>query len=394
VAERLARALLPSAAVAAALLAFLPRGEAPFSEPKRSVLVWAAAGSLALLPFQRRRPEPILGLWVASAAASAVLGLHAAPAASATALGASALALAWSIGLDRGPVLRAAAGAGVAVGVVALAQAAGWDPFAGWAPRAEGSRLRVYATLGNPDFVASALTVVLALVLGEAAAAVERRARAGWILAALLVAAGLGATRSLATAVALAAGLAAALVHRGRGGGPVPAAAVAAGALALALASAPAAGRPLADVAAGRTYLWRVAAPHLLDAPAVGLGPGAVERLWPAWELAFWKARCGEDASCVGASPERRFAGRQDHLHQDALETLAERGLRGLAALAAAFALALHRAAARKGPRASALVGALTASAARANFDFPLSRPADLVLLAALVGLACNREDP
>jgi O-antigen ligase len=118
-----------------------------------------------------------------------------------------------------------------------------------------------------------------------------------------------------------------------------------------------------------------------------------VERRWPGWELALWRERCGEDAACVAAHPDRRFAALQDHLHQDFLETLAERGLPGLAALLLTFAVAARGAAARRGPRAAALAGALTVLAARANLDFPLSRPADLVLLAALVGLSRSPEE-
>ncbi|MEW5737866.1 MAG: hypothetical protein AB1938_03010 [Myxococcota bacterium] len=152
-------------------------------------------------------------------------------------------------------------------------------------------------------------------------------------------------------------------------------------------------GRSPAEALQGRLYLTSVAAPHALDAPLLGLGPGAVEALWPAWEVEWWRARCGVDASCVAAHRWSRFAALQDHVHDDWLELLLERGLLGLVAVALVFVLGLHRAWRASGPIASALLAALAASATRAFFDFPLARPADLCLLAAVVGLALSLEE-
>ena len=159
--DHLARAGLPAATTVAVLLAFVPSGPAPFGGPKRAVLVAGAAAALALLPWTRRRPSLLLALPVASVALSSVFGPYTAAAPAWTALGAAVLALSWAAsGVERRVVVPAAVGAGVLVAFVALAQAAGWDPFAAWAPSAGGERLRMYSTLGNPDFVASALTVV------------------------------------------------------------------------------------------------------------------------------------------------------------------------------------------------------------------------------------------
>ncbi len=131
-----------------------------------------------------------------------------------------------------------------------------------------------------------------------------------------------------------------------------------------------------------------------MEAPWLGRGPGAVVLHWPAWELDRWQARCGADARCVAAHAESRFAGIQDHVHDDWLERLLEGGVVGLVALLALFATALV-AALRSGTLEGLGVAAGLASlAARATVDFPLSRPADLVLLATLVGAASNLAFP
>jgi O-antigen ligase len=137
---------------------------------------------------------------------------------------------------------------------------------------------------------------------------------------------------------------------------------------------------------AGRVYLVEVALPHVAEAPLTGLGPGAVERHWPSWELAYWKARC-DDEACVNAHPKGRFAGLQDHVHADWLEWLLERGVLGLAALGFALGAPLLSA-----WRSSPLVfAALVAALTRSLVDFPLERPADLAVLAFLCALAWPR---
>ena len=58
---------------------------------------------------------------------------------------------------------RAVGAAGGLAAAVVLLQALGLDPFARFVPRAEGQRLALYGTLGNPDFVASVLGVTASL---------------------------------------------------------------------------------------------------------------------------------------------------------------------------------------------------------------------------------------
>lgn len=613
---RLARGVLPAVAVAAALLVVTPGLEAPFSTPKRWVLLGAAALALALLPWSRRRVAWPLALLPAAALVTLPFALGSAPEPTGTWLAFSVLAFAWaSGGVDARWLASSLVSSGALVAVVALAQAAGVDPFAALVPHADGERLRVYSTLGNPDFVASALTVVLCLAVAQAA---EAARRVPWLLGAALVLLGLAVTRSFGTVASLGAALVVGALHLARSGaararvaavgsamasdgagstygdrqparstvaagtddagaspapdasdddkqparstvtagtggtsasrdagatdgeaksarstaaagpgdartsreravsdgdprsapstvarisgdasdsrdadatvgdamsarstGPAgpgdagatesdatpvrstgPAGTGDAGASryfgesdgdgnparstvakstgdasasrdaggdrksvrsaaggtrgeparstararmrwlvlpavgALAVLLLPLAGRSFSDAAEGRLYLTRVIAPHALDAPLSGLGPGAVEALWPAWEVEWWRARCGDDAACVAADPRSRFAALQDHAHDDWLEVLVERGLLGLASLLVLFAFALRRA--WRSPRVlgTGVVAALVAMMTRAALDFPLARPADLCLLAAVVGLASHLEEP
>lgn len=492
---RLARGVLPAVTVAAALLVVAPGLDAPFSTPKRWVLIAAAAAALALLPWSRRRLAWPLALLPVTAVLTLPFALGTAPAPTWTWLAFGLLAFAWaSSGVDARGLVPAVVVGGALVALIALAQGAGLDPFAALVPHADGERLRVYATLGNPDFVASMLTLVLCLAAAQAA---EATRRGPWLLGLALVLLGLAVTRSFATVASLGAALAASALHLARstsrrakaeatrvlpasrardagrhdasadaaarsaatapthglavhdrdaaprssaapesldarddvqatGRGTTPGQRFAASSreaardapptsarrsdvlparpaahrlagLAIGLflvLLVPLAGRSLPDAAAGRLYLARVIAPHALDAPLVGLGPGAVEALWPAWEVEWWRARCGSDAACVAADPRSRFAALQDHAHDDWLEVLVERGLVGLAALLALFAFALRRA--WRSPRAlgTGVVAALVAMMTRAALDFPLARPADLCLLAAVVGLASHLEEP
>jgi O-antigen ligase len=403
IATRLARGVLPAATVAAVLLVLVPGLEAPFTLPKRVVLIGAAGVTAALLPWSRPRRAWAFLAPAISAVASASMGLVSRPDVAWAAVAFGVLAFAWaSGGLDAALLLPSMAATGSLVALVALGQAAGVDPFASLAPQAGDGRLRLYATLGNPDFVASALTVVLCLTLGGWALSrtPERPfARPAWLGAAALMIAALAATRSFATVASLGAALAAALAHARRWGGPTPTArrktllATALAVIAAASLLAPLAGRSLSAAVEGRVYLWRVVAGHAFDAPVVGLGPGAVEAMWPGWEVEWWRARCGSDALCVAADPLSRFAALQDHAHCDWLELLVERGALGLAAFLSSLGLALRRAWRSSGPLAAASFAAVAALSTRATFDFPLARPADLCLLAAVVGLAFSQED-
>ncbi|MGZ6077575.1 MAG: O-antigen ligase family protein [Myxococcaceae bacterium] len=372
----------------AVVLVVWPWATNPFSSPKWIVTGLAAVAAVALLPRDARRPGSVAIAALANLGAClASMLLDGGPTPWWTLAGPLLVAC---LALSAAPMpWSAIAWAGGLSAMAVLLQALGADPFASFAPELEGARLRLYGTLGNPDFVASVLGVTAPL---SAVVALRRGAMTARLLTAstALQLLALALLRSFATLLSLGAAVLIVLLagprERSRR------ALVLALCAGLLVAALPLAGRSAGTVLQGRLYLWTTAAPHVAEAPLLGRGPGAVVLHWPRWELARWKARCGEDAGCVRAQPESRFAGLQDHLHDDWLERLLEGGVGGLAALLALFVTALA-AALRSGTLEGLGVAAGLASlAARATVDFPLSRPADLVLLAVLAGAAAQQS--
>ncbi|MDY7227682.1 O-antigen ligase family protein [Hyalangium rubrum] len=393
----LSRWLVP-AMVVTVTLAVAPGGETPFSGVKTAVFGVASVALLlraALLGSSSHAPlapRVLAGLWIGTLALSQFLG----PAASPGGMWLEAAAGVVILSLlqappEPGPALRAIAGAGTALALVAGLQFLGVDPFRwmGWASTHPGERMRIYGTLGNPNFVAAYLGASLCITLGEAASAARASHRRAWAAAAVLQLGALAATRSWGSVLAVgAAALSLAWtrtptprseISRGRGWGALVLAGFAAALLLLAVS-----GRSLSTVLAGRLYLWEVAAPHVFDAPVFGHGPGSFVTLWPAWEAEYW-AR--------GAPAEQeRFVAPQDHAHLDYLEWLLSLGLVGTAPRLLLLLAALR--AGRQAPdaRGRAVIAALVALAARALTDFPFARPAELCLLAVLTTLALHRK--
>ena len=279
--------------------------------------------------------------------------------------------------------------AAVVVATIAIVQRAGLDPWrlAGWAPSAAyaSPRMRAYATLGNPNFVASVLAVALPWALAVVPGAATRTVMAIVLLGGIL------ATGSRVGIVAAGAALACLAWQRDarrswrarRGASALAVLAVVVG-LGLAVVVSE---RTVGESIAGRLVPVRVAWPHALERPIAGFGLGAVARDYAAWQAAFF--------ADPAHAPLARFAGAFDHLHDEPLEWLLETGLVGLGAWLAVVALALRAGAGSTGPPrsgASALAmraAALSAPAAVAVTclaDFPLHRPADY--LAAWLALA------
>ena len=374
--------------VVAVVLVVWPWETNPFSAPKWIVTGLAAVAAVAFLQRDARRPGSVAIAALANLGAClASLLLDGGPSPWWTLAGPLLIA---SLALSAPPMpWSAIAWAGGLAATAVLLQALGADPFASFAPEIEGTRLRLYGTLGNPDFVASVLGVTAPL---SAVAALRRGATPARLLtaSAALQLLALALLRSFATALSLGAAVLIVLVagprERSRRSLVL---ALCAGLLVAAL---PLAGRSAGAVLQGRLYLWTTAAPQVAEAPLLGQGPGAVVLHWPRWELARWKARCGEDAGCVAAHPESRFAGLQDHLHDDWLERLLEGGVVGLGALVTLFVTALTAALRSRTLEGLGVAAGLASLAARATVDFPLSRPADLVLLAVLAGAAAQQS--
>jgi putative inorganic carbon (HCO3(-)) transporter len=303
------------------------------------------------------------------------------------------------------------------VAVVAGLQWAGLDPFAmaGWvAPLAGASpRLRVYGTLGNPNFVAALLTGVVPLTIGltahaaaASAAAGAARARrhvlAGGLAALALQLLAIAATGSRAGALGLiAAGLTWILSGPRTWRRRVAIGCGLAAAVVIGVSTA----RPLRETLAGRIYIWQVVWPHAFEAPWVGQGPGAFALLYPGWEREA-RRKPPTAASAV------YFAGPQQHAHNDYLEALVERGLAGPVTMLLVFTTCFRGGGRTFRPRGSESDGTGVASAgaeplrigaaatvaalgAIAFVDFPLARPAETALwwsCAALLGAPRERR--
>ena len=375
---------VPAITIVTVLLAVCPWASSPFMGPKWvAMLAGALASLLVLIP----RPA-VLGPIVLAAAANLAVASGLLPGVSAPwwTLTGPLLIVALSLQRPALPSGAIATAAAIVSAVVAL-QAAGLDPFAWLAPDAGGGRLRLYGTLGNPDFVASVLGVTLPLTTSTALdAPAPRRSflvSGGLQLLALVL------LRSFATTLSLGAAALVVLVRMPRSS-PRRSLLSLGLATAVLVVSIPLAGRSLSTAMQGRGYLVSVAAPHVADAPWLGHGPGAVVRSWPVWELEFWRARCGQDAACVAADPRARFTGVQDHVHDDWLERALESGVPGLAALLALLGTVLAAALRSRTPEGVAIAAAVASLSARATVDFPLERPADLSLLALLAGAAAR----
>jgi hypothetical protein len=390
--------LLPVLQTVAILMAFAiplavwPGLKTPFSTPKLVLLaVWVIAGGLGLA---MARVHPLAGLnpllqglvlgWIGLVSLSALLAEHVSITALLLALlPAGAFLLQAALRPKPSLLLTAAAAAAAVVALTALLQWAGADPFRlfGWAGPAGGSaRMRVFATLGNPNFAAAFLTAA-----APAAWAAGMLAPPGWRRRAvfagggLLLAGGILATGSRAPAAAALAVAAWALLRSARRR-YLAALPVAFGILLVTLSPA----RPLADTVQGRLFIWRVALPHVLATPLLGAGPGSFLLNYPDWETARLAAPDARPA-------EERFAGFQQHSHNDYLETLADFGIPGLLLLIAIPAVVLVRHAARKRPRpdpaAEGAAAGAVALLALALVDFPLHRPAELFLLWSYLAL-------
>jgi O-antigen ligase len=387
--------------VTAALpLAAWPGLARPFTTPKLWLLAAASTILLAIawrsrLPappghgcarFLRALPAIWLASWAVPSLAGGVVSMEAVATAVVTGLWAAALLATRLRPFD---LAAAASAGGAAVAAIALLQWIGLDPFAaaGWLPEVRGAsvRMRVYSTLGNPNFVAALVAAAMPLTAGIAVAGSRVSVRAGAVAALALQILALAATGSRGGALGvIAAGVVWALAS-GRSRLAVVVAALAA-AIALAALS-PA--RPLRQTLNGRVYMWTVIAGQALAHPVTGHGPGGVAAHYRAWESAA--RRAGADPTLAG-----QFGGAQQHAHNDYLEALAERGVPGLAALLlvvfAPIACAVRRARQARDPILPGAAAAIAAIAAVACVDFPLARPDELTALWTAVVIAASRS--
>ncbi len=366
-----------------------PGARQPFVTPRLILLGIADAvlAVLVLLARERHARWPPAFAWstaalVAAFAVSSAFAPHVSLEAMAIAL--LPLAWAWLLAGTRLDVERIAAtllAAGTVLAAWTLAQAAGFDPLhaAGWRPAVDyGPRMRMYGSLGNPNFVGAVLAALLPLAVVRSGSQ-RQRVLARSIAASYLAA--LAATGSRGAWLGAAAGLGALAWTRGRPAKRTLGVAwllLAATGVAIAFGSV----RPIADTLRGRVYIWAVAAPHALDRPVTGYGPGAVASLYPRWEADHLRRGLNEDA--------RRYAAPQRHLHNDYLETLINLGLPGALAWASVIAAAVASGLRERGDSVHDRAGSagIVALAVIALVDFPFARPVELFVFWTLA--ACT----
>jgi len=365
----------------------------PFTRPRMALLAVAIL-SIGILLLFARRPWPGVPRaieWCASGFVAALaVSAAIAPVVSPVAVVLPVLCVAWAVLLrwvspePRQIVVAVLASASI-VGVWALLQFVGLDPLqaVGWLPTgAYVARMRVHATLGNPNFVGAYLACVLPL----AAADLLPRRRQTVVFGVILMA--IAATTSRGACLGAVAGVAAmTAAHRSR-----RSLALLLATLLMATVVVGAGGggtRPIEDTARGRWYILTVAAPHLLERPFAGFGPGSFGLLYPGWEVEHWTS-AGVDTAV------RRYAAAQRHSHNDYVELLSDLGVPALL-----LWLSLTASVVATGFGGSTLTGSAAAAgvialSAVSLVDFPLQRPVEAFswwTLAALVVITSGPAD-
>ena len=273
---------------------------------------------------------------------------------------------------------------GTAIAIIGLTQFLNCDPFAafGWLPASGGNaRTRVFATLGNPNFVAAFLTGLLPLTSSLAINSRLRRLLLGFSclqLAAIL------ATGSRAP---ILAGLAVLLWIRGLRVRRFTRLLGMAIVLVVVVTVSISPARSLRTTLEGRLYIWKVSAPHITEHVLLGLGPGGFAASFPAWEAQYWRGMPDER--------DRKFSGVEDHAHNDYLEIFADYGVAGGISFLSVLLIFLLGAVRGRDSGGLLSVGASTgvvALAAVALVDFPMMRPAEVFLFWSLMAISLYHQ--
>ena len=323
-------------------LVFWPSSQQPFSTAKDWLLaVWVIAGfALAIASGRIKQKIPsramaAIMVWIIALSLSAGTGDESSIRELVRNLLACAgfLLVLWS-GVQPRKFALALVCSGTIVAAIALLQWIGLDPFAllNLTGSLQGSlRIRIFSTLGNPNFVAALLTVLLPLTICiPVASRYSQRtwrilqAAAGFIQVCAII-----ATGSRAPILGLiAAGIWFLFFNRVkirlRWLFPVLAL------CAILIMLSPA--RPLGTTIAGRIYIWKIAFKHIAEIPPVGFGPGAFALRFAQWETDHIRANT--------ENPELSYSGFQDHAHNDYLEFLVDYGIVGLCAFIVSVGLA------------------------------------------------------
>ncbi len=363
-------------------LAFWPASPQPFSTAKDWLLAaWVIAGfATALVAGRLKKKLPpavtvATVVWMMALSLSAGVGDEA----SVSELIRNLLACAsfplllWITPPPQKLMLALISG-GILVALVAILQWAGLDPFLllNLAGSLQGnSRIRIFSTLGNPNFVAAYLTAIVPIAWSVCAEKADvlrgRRIFAAAAMGILAVAIIMTGSRAPILGFMAAGGWL--LMHRA----PIRwhwlmAVLVVCGTL---LVFSPA--RSLEKTLAGRIYIWRIAASHTTQIPPMGYGPGTFSLRFAQWEADFIRAN--------PESPDLVFSGFQDHAHNDYLEFVVDYGIVGLSAFFIAVGFAAPFLKRRLfSPLELGTGASIFAILAIAIVDFPLHRPGELFL--------------
>jgi O-antigen ligase len=378
-------------------LVFWPAAELPFSTAKHWLLsAWIVSGFAATgalrLDNRRRLPARLaaaLALWVLALALSAVVGSEVSLRALLERLlpCLNLLLLFWIAPKLRRMVMAIIC-SGTAVSLVAILQFLRLDPFRlfGMASSIQGSsRILVFSTLGNPNFVAAFLISVLPVTF-ICAGTKGWYGRAGVRLltgAMLLQAGAIVATGSRAPILAIIVSGTWLMFRRSGSWLRLLAGGLLVAAVLLAFSPA----RSLEKTLAGRIYIWKVIAKHIGGVPFAGFGPGAFPLRYAEWET--------ESLRISSENKDRSFAGFQDHAHNDYLEIIVDHGIFGLAAFVLALFLSipiLPWSQIRGAGLEDGIIAGIVALLVVALVDFPLHRPTELFILWTFIALLWSRD--
>ena len=309
-------------------------------------------------------------------------------------------------------VRRIAVWAGLAGGLVAavtLLQRCGFDPVllggyeVDWGSMVD--RMRLYSTLGNPNFVGGYLIATIFAALALAATSKAAWAKALWWGLTLLMLAAIVETSSRGAWLGLALGLAAAAamgvhpgndsrhpaVHQGASLANLESFAVPIAYGPLAILTLSLAER-IADQLHGRVYLWRFSWPIFWQHPLIGSGWGSYQLLYLDFQGKFLAAH----PEYVGYWTNNRL------VHNDPLQLLLETGIIGFAAFLWVLwkygqeAFGFRRQASGAWPRyaLAASVGGVTAILVDSLFNYQFAVPPTYILLFTFLALPTLLYDP
>jgi len=380
-----------------------PSIEHPFSTPKWWLLGgWSVALISLLLCLRKQNSSPalatreivIVAAWVAALSVSALT----APVVSLRSLLCAIMPIPWFLALRIVPdlserMVKTLLWTSAVLSLVALLQYAEMDPFIrlfGWQPeKFPGSRMRVYGTLGNPNFVAAWLCATLPLHLPGCFGGARPKSKGTWIAGILMAIQFLAivATGSRVLLIAMGIILLVLLVFHRKSALSI--------AVPIALASmiwlfwaGPA--RSLGNTLAGRWFIAGTVLEHWKEIPVFGFGAGIFPEQFARWQYE-WLQKTG------AGDPRLQYASPLDHAHNDYLEFLVNYGYAGLTAFLLFWFLLLKELIkplacfADKNLLAARISAPLILSAI-ALVDFPFQRPAEWGLFWILLGLALERE--